>query len=310
MICRIPRGRQTEEIIMFIPQLVNGLTIGSVYALVTIGFSMVWSILRLVNFAHSSFYMLGPYLAITSMLLFGASPAVFIAIVILTSIFTGLLGASMDKAFLEPIREKKAGGISAILCTIGVQTVINNGIIAIYGSQSRPFPDVFNTGTFTVGNVVVSWMQVIIFILTIVLMLILSYIVYGTKLGVAMRAISQNTRAASLMGINVNRVIMITFFIGTMVAAIAGCMVGLYYQVIDTTMATVTGTKSMAAAILGGIGILPGAVVGGLIIGVLETLVAAYVSSGYRDAIAFAILIVVLVVRPTGIFGKKSVNKV
>ena len=125
-----------------------------------------------------------------------------------------------------------------------------------------------------------------------------------------MRAVSQNSRSASLMGINVNQVIMITFFLGTMVAAIAGCMVGLYYQVIDTTMATITGSKSMAAAILGGIGVLPGAVVGGLIIGVLETLVAAYVSSGYRDAIAFAILIIVLVVRPTGIMGKKSVNKV
>lgn len=295
---------------MFLQQLINGLTIGSIYSLVTIGFSMVWSILQLANFAHSSFYMLGPYLAITAILLFGNSPVIFILIVLVTAIFTAFLGAGMDRMFLRPIREKKVNPIATVLCTIGVQTVINNGIIAIYGSQSRSFPDVFQLGNFKVGNVVISWMQLIIFLLAIILMLVLSKIVYGTKLGTAMRSISQNTRAASLMGIDVNKVIMITFFLGTLVAAIAGCMVGMYYQVVDTTMATVTGSKSMAAAILGGIGVLPGAVVGGLIIGVLETMVASYVSSGYRDAIAFAILIIVLIVRPTGIFGKKKINKV
>lgn len=295
---------------MFIQQIINGLTIGSIYALVTIGFSMVWSILRLTNFAHSSFYMLGPYLSITAILLFGSSPAVFMAIMLVTALITALLGAGMDRMFLRPIRAKKVNDIAIILCTIGVQTVINNGIIAVYGSQSRPFPDVFDLGAIDMGYAVVSWMQLIIFVLAVALMAALSWIVYGTKLGTAMRAISQNTTAASLMGINVNRVIMITFFLGTFVAAIAGCMVGMYYQVVDTTMATVTGSKSMAAAILGGIGVLPGAVVGGLIIGVLETLVASYLSSGYRDAIAFAILIVVLVVRPTGIFGRPSINKV
>ena len=295
---------------MFLQQLINGITIGSIYALVTVGFSMVWSILQLANFAHGSFYMLAPYLALTAIGLFGASPAAFLCVVLIVALFTACLGAGMDRALLRPIREKKVSTISTILCTIGVQTVINNGIIAVYGSQSRAFPDPFQLPSINVGNAVISWMQILIFVLAVSLMLILSKIVYGTKLGVAMRAVSQNSRSASLMGINVNQVIMITFFLGTMVAAIAGCMVGLYYQVIDTTMATITGSKSMAAAILGGIGVLPGAVVGGLIIGVLETLVAAYVSSGYRDAIAFAILIIVLVVRPTGIMGKKSVNKV
>ena len=295
---------------MFLQQLINGLTIGSIYALVTIGFSMVWSILQLANFAHGSFYMLGPYLSLTAILLLGDSPAVFICVVLAVAVLTACLGAGMDRVFLRPIREKKVSTISTILCTIGVQTVINNGIIAIYGSQSRAFPDPFRLQSIHIGNAVVSWMQIIIFTLAVILMLIPSKIVYGTKLGMAMRAVSQNGRAAGLMGINVNQVIMLTFFLGTLVAAIAGCMVGLYYQVIDTTMATVTSSKSMAAAILGGIGMLPGAVVGGLIIGVLETLVAAYISSGYRDAIAFAVLIVVLVVRPTGIMGKKSINKV
>lgn len=295
---------------MFLQQLVNGLTIGSIYALVTIGFSMVWSILQLANFAHGSFYMLGPYLALTAILLLGNSPLVFFTVILVIAVFTACLGAGMDRVFLRPIRAKKVSNISTILCTIGVQTVINNGIIAVYGSQSRAFPAPFRVKSINIGNAVISWMQIAIFVLAVILMIILSWLVYKTKLGTAMRSVSQNSRAASLMGINVNRVIMITFFIGTLVAAIAGCMVGLYYQVIDTTMATVTGSKSMAAAILGGIGVLPGAVIGGLTIGVLETFVAAYVSSGYRDAIAFAILIIVLIVRPTGILGKKSVNKV
>lgn len=295
---------------MFLQQIINGLTIGSIYALVTIGFSMVWSILKLANFAHGSFYMLGPYLTLMIITLLGVSPVTFILVALVIAFLTGSLGASMDRVLLRPIREKKGSTISIILCTIGVQTVINNGIIAIFGSQSRSFPDPFELPSITIGNAVVSWMQIIIFVLAVSLMLILSKIVYGTKLGTAMRAVSQNGRAASLMGVNVNQVIMITFFLGTCVASIAGCMVGLYYQVIDPTMATITSSKSMAAAILGGIGVLPGAVLGGLIIGVLETLVAAYVSSGYRDAIAFAVLIIILVVRPTGIMGKKSINKV
>ena len=162
---------------MFLQQLINGLTIGSIYSLVTIGFSMVWSILQLANFAHSSFYMLGPYLAITAILLFGNSPVIFILIVLVTAIFTAFLGAGMDRMFLRPIREKKVNPIATVLCTIGVQTVINNGIIAIYGSQSRSFPDVFQLGNFKVGNVVISWMQLIIFLLAIILMLVLSKIV-------------------------------------------------------------------------------------------------------------------------------------
>jgi len=146
--------------------------------------------------------------------------------------------------------------------------------------------------------------------MAVILMIAMSVIVYKTKVGAAMRAISQNPDAAYLMGINVNRVIMITFFLGTFVAAIAGIMVGMYYQAIDTTMASATGSKAMAAAILGGLGSLPGAMLGGIIIGVLETFVACYVSAGYRDAIAFAVLIIVLVIRPTGMFGKKTISKV
>ena len=168
---------------MFLQQLINGITIGSIYALVTVGFSMVWSILQLANFAHGSFYMLAPYLALTAIGLFGASPAAFLCVVLIVALFTACLGAGMDRALLRPIREKKVSTISTILCTIGVQTVINNGIIAVYGTQSRAFPDPFQLPSINVGNAVISWMQILIFVLAVSLMLIPSKIVYGTKLG-------------------------------------------------------------------------------------------------------------------------------
>ena len=291
-------------------QLANGLTIGCIYALVTIGFSMVWSILQLTNFAHSSFYVLAPYFALTLMSLIGVSPVSFVITLVVVSLFTACLGAGMERGLLRPIREKRVSNITMMLCTVGVQTIITNGIMLIWGSETKSFPNALNLGTFEIGGVIITWLQIIILVLALILMLAMSYIVYKTKLGAAMRSVSQNTDAAHLMGINVNFVVMATFFLGTMIAACAGTMVATYYQSIDTTMSGAIGSKAMAAAILGGIGVLPGAMLGGIIIGVVETLVASYLSSGYRDAIAFAILIVVIMVRPTGLFGKKAVNKV
>jgi branched-chain amino acid transport system permease protein len=295
---------------MLLQQLVNGLTIGCVYALVTIGFSMVWSILQLTNLAHSSFYILGPYLTLYLMRVIGVSIPGFFVSIVLCSSFTAMLGAGMDRICLRPIRERYSSNIATMLCTVGVQSIIINSIIVIFGSESKSFPNVLNWGRFSIGNAVVSYLQIAILILAFFLMAIMSFIVYRTKLGVAMRAVAQNTSASHLMGINVNFVIMVTFFLGTLIAAIAGSMVGTYYQAIDTNMALVIGSKAMAAAILGGIGFLPGAMLGGIIIGVIETLVAGYISSGYRDAIAFAILILVILIRPTGMFGKKAIKKV
>lgn len=297
---------------MFLQQLINGLTIGSTYALVTIGFNMVYGVLELTNFAHSSFYMLGAYITLFSMtsLINKVSIAGFLVSLIFSVILTGLLGAAMDKLALEPIRKREGAAITALLSTVGIQTAINNSVLLIFGTVPVSFPDVFNLGKFSVGNTIIQNIQIAIFVLAIVFMLVLSYLVYKTKLGSAMRAISQNSIAARLMGIDVNKVITITFFIGTAVAAISGTMVGTYYQRVDTLMGASVGLKSFAAAVLGGMGSLPGAMFGGFLIGILETLFAAYISSGYRDAIAFVILIVVLIVKPSGLFGQKTVNKV
>ena len=217
----------------------------------------------------------------------------------------------MNKVALEPIRKRKGADITALLSTVGIQTAINNSVLLIFGTVPVEFPDVFQLGKFYLGeNTVVQRIQIAIFVLAIVLMILLSLLVYKTKLGSGMRAISQNATAAQIMGVNVNRVITLTFFIGTAIAAVSGTMVGIYYQRVDTLMGASVGLKSFAAAVLGGMGSVPGAVFGGFVIGLLETLFAAYISSGYRDAVAFVILMVVLIVRPSGLFGQKSINKV
>ena len=225
---------------MFLQQIINGLTVGSTYALVTIGFNMVYGVLELTNFAHSSFYMLGAYISLFTMTsLYGRVSIEGFFIGLVTSIIiTGFLGAIMDKAALEPIRKRNGAPITALLSTVGIQTAINNSILLIFGTVPVEFPDVFQLGKFYLGeNTVVQNIQITIFVLAILLMVILSFIVYKTKLGSAMRAISQNQQAAKIMGIDVNKVITITFFIGTAVAAISGTMVGIYYQRVDTTMA-------------------------------------------------------------------------
>lgn len=295
---------------MLLQQLINGLTIGCSYALVTLGFSMIYSVLELTNFAHSSYYMLGGYLVLSLMNQLGRTPGMLLVGVILCAAVCGVISAGVDRLTLRKIRKSKSTPISALLCTLGVQTIINNAIIAVYGSESRKFPDVLNLGQFHLGNAVVSWFQIVMLCVAVVIMTILSIVVYKTKFGAGMRAISQNARAAKMMGVRVESVISWTFFISAVVSAISGVMVGMYYQAVETTMATVVGNKAFAAAVLGGIGELPGAVMGGLIIGVLEAITASYISSGYRDAIAFAVLIIVLIVRPRGIMGKKVAEKV
>lgn len=296
--------------LVFFQQLVNGLTIGSTYALVTIGFTMIYGVLELTNFAHSSFYMLGAYLTMTSMSMLGVSVKTFFFSLLVSIILCGVLSALVDRFALRLIRNRKGAGISALLCTVGVQTCINNAILAIFGSETKNFPDVLQLGKITIGKTVISRFQILIMIIAILIMALLSVVIYFTRFGSAMRAISQNERAARMMGIRVNQIITWTFFISAAISTIAGTMVGMYYQAVDITMASSVGSKAFAAAVLGGIGVMPGAVLGGFIIGVVETLVAGYISSGYRDAIAFAILIIVLAVRPQGILGKKVATKV
>ncbi|MCF0120701.1 MAG: branched-chain amino acid ABC transporter permease [Oscillospiraceae bacterium] len=292
---------------MFFQQLINGLAVGSIYALVAVGYSMVYGVLKLINFANNAFMVGGAFLLI---LFYSRMNMPYWLAIILALLLCGFGAVFMERASLNPIRKKGAQGISALICTVGYSTVITNGLLAAFGSQTIAVPSVFKFDTFTLWGAVIDPFTIIILATAMVMMIILTYLTYATKTGEAMRAISQNMTATQLMGVNVNRIITITFFIGTFCAALSGVMIGIYYSAVDTTMSFTIGIKTFAAAILGGIGMLHGSLVGGLVIGLLETFVAGYISAGYKDAIAFIILILVLIIRPSGLFGKNVQNKV
>lgn len=292
---------------MFLQQLVFGVAIGSTYALVAVGFSLVFGILELINFANGAFVLTGAYLAIVLLFTFNfpVVPAILLAMIL-----TGGLGYLMELFALRPIRSRGQSPIAALICTVAVSMIIVNLQIAIFGSEARPFPDVFRLGSFFVGNVVVPWLNVIILSVTIIQMTFLTLIVHKTELGAAMRATAQNRQAARLMGINVNKIIAITFFLGTSCVALAGVLIGMSFTAVDYGMASELGIRTFAAAILGGAGSLPGAMIGGLLIGMAESLVAGYIGTAYRDAVAFVVLVLVLLFRPAGLFGKEILKKV
>ncbi|AEC01350.1 branched-chain amino acid ABC transporter permease [Parasphaerochaeta coccoides] len=292
---------------MLLQQIINGITIGSTYALVAIGFTMIFGVLELTNFSNSSLYMFGAYI---TYLLYSIVGARFFLAFTISIVLTGVLGYGVDRFALRRLRKKRAPKLSGLITTLGMSMVIDNSVMVFFGTDSKSFTNFMDFGKFYVGNAVVTWTQVIILSVACILMITLSIIVYRTKIGKAMGAIAQNQDAARLMGINTNKVISFTFIVSGFLACVAGTMVAMYYRSIETSMGTSIGTKIFAAAILGGVGILPGAVVGGLVLGVVETMVSAYISTGYRDAISFTILILVLLIMPNGLFGKKAVNKV
>ncbi|MDF2952106.1 MAG: inner-rane translocator [Anaerocolumna sp.] len=291
---------------MFLQQLVNGITIGSTYALVAIGYSLIFGVLQLINFSNGSVYMLGGYL---TLLVYLALKGNFLIAFFISLLITGLVGFLVDFFGLRLLRKKNAPRMAGLISTLGIGTIIDNSIQIWFGTETKSFPNFFDYGKITIGNTIISWTQIIILITSFLLMTIFSLLVYKTKMGKSMRAVAQNMAAAKLMGIDVKKVVSYTFIISAFLACIAGTLVGSYYQTIDTTMGFSVGMKTFAAAVLGGVGSLPGAMIGGLIVGIAETLGASYLSSGYRDAIAFIILIMVLLIKPSGIFGKQKIEK-
>ena len=291
---------------MLAQQIFNGLALGMGYALIAVGYSLVFGILRLVNFSHGAIYAFGAEMAMVFIgLNFGIVPGIIASMIV-----TGLLGIAIDKVALEPLRKKHSMPIASLITTIGISNIITNLLIVFLGSEKRNFPQLFNSGSVKIGSVVISSTQIMMCVVSLILMGVLVFIVYKTKIGLAMRASEQNAKAANLMGINVNFVISFTFFLAGMSATIAGALVGGYYQIVYPNMGFMAGLKAFAAAVLGGIGSLPGALLGGLIVGVSESMVASFIGSTYRDSIAFVILIIVLIVRPHGLFGRKGITKV
>lgn len=300
----------------FIQQLFNGLSLGSIYALIALGYTMIYGILRFINFAHGDVFMIGAfsgyYLAIVfsfSSVSGGGSLGLAFLILIGAMIICSALGFTIEKLAYKPLRNSPK--LTILITAIGISLFLEYSGQLIFGADPKSFPTLMqNHPLLNISGAVIGSNPTVVLITSVVLMLILRFIVKYTKMGTAMRAVSYNPTTASLMGININRIISFTFIIGSALAAAAGILYGLNYPSIDPLMGILPGLKAFVAAVLGGIGNILGAAIGGMIIGLLETFVTGYISPTYRDAIAFGILILILLFKPTGILGKKEIEKV
>lgn len=288
-------------------QIINGISLGSIYALIALGYTMVYGIIKLINFAHSDVYMLGAFVGYFSMTTLKLG---FIPSLLISMFFCMVIGVVIEKVAYKPLRN--ATRIAVLITAIGVSLFIEYVTMAIAGANVRSYPPLTGilTESFMLGSINISMQQVIIVGITIILMVLLQFIVKKTRIGKAMRAVSLDSDAAELMGINVNTTISFTFALGSALAGAAGILVGIYYNSINPLMGMLPGIKAFVAAVFGGIGVIPGAMIGGYFIGIVEVFVSGYGNSLYRDGVVFAILILVLIIKPTGLLGKNSREKV
>jgi branched-chain amino acid transport system permease protein len=308
-----------ENFFQLLPQtLLNGLTLGSVYALIALGYSMVYGILKLLNFAHGDIYMIGAYLGYGVFVLFytdeGAlipTALIIVIMLVVAMVGAGIVSVAVERFAYRPLRH--APRIAPLISALGVSFILQN-MVQITVS---PRPLSYGSGTLiptdaslTLGNLSIHYSRILVIGAALILMLALAYVVRSTRLGRAMRAVSMDLDAAEMMGVNVNQVIVATFFIGAALAGGGGVLVGIYLFSIRHTMGFLAGLKGFTAAVLGGIGSIPGAAIGGLLLGLAESFTSVYVSITFKDAIAFVILLIVLLIRPTGLMGRPIVQKV
>jgi branched-chain amino acid transport system permease protein len=290
----------------FLQQLVNGVSLGSIYALIALGYTMVYGIVKLINFAHGDVFMVGAFIGFYSITILdlGFFPALLISMAT-----CAILGVLIERIAYKPLRN--ATRIAALITAIGVSLLIEYGMIYVRGAQPEAYPsNLIPATSIDFLGVKVSSQSLLILGTSVFLMILLQFIVHKTKIGKAMRAVSHDMDAARLMGINVNNTISATFAIGSALAGAAGVAFGMYYTKIEPLMGIIPGLKAFVAAVLGGIGIIPGAMVGGLLLGVIESLVSAAGFSLWRDGVAFVVLILILIFRPAGLFGKNVREKV
>lgn len=290
---------------LFLQQLVNGIALGSIYALIALGYTMVYGTIRLINFAHAEIYMMGAFVGYYFVTVLEMN--LFVAMLI-AMIASSVLGVVIERVAYKPLR--KSTRVAALITAIGVSYFLQNIMIYFLGPEVRAFPSPMETTIYRIGNIVVNSKQIFVLVTTLVLMVVLQLIVQKTKMGKAMRAVAVDTEAAELMGIDVDRVISFTFILGSSLAGIAGVLVGIYYNSISPTMGVTYGLKAFVAAVVGGVGSIPGAMVGGYLIGILETIVTYLGGSMYKDAVVYGLLIVILLVMPAGLFGKNVKEKV
>ncbi|MGT2666299.1 branched-chain amino acid ABC transporter permease [Streptococcus rifensis] len=288
-----------------IQQLVNGLILGSVYALLALGYTMVYGIIKLINFAHGDIYMMGAFMGY---FLINSFQMNFFLALILAMVGAAALGVTIEFLAYRPLRQSTR--IAALITAIGVSFFLEYTMVYFFGANTRAFPQAIKTVSYDLGPISVTNIQLIILGVSLLLMVLLQFIVKKTKMGKAMRAVSVDSDAAQLMGINVNQTISFTFALGSALAGAAGVLIGLYYNSVEPLMGMTPGLKAFVAAVLGGIGIIPGAALGGFVIGILETMAIAFGLSDFRDGVVYAVLILILLVRPAGILGKNIKEKV
>jgi branched-chain amino acid transport system permease protein len=284
---------------MLVPQLINGLTQGSLYALIAIGFVIIFGTMNLVTFAHGEVYMVGAFVGAFALTLWQLPW--FVAL-LLGMAAAWLLGFLIEKVAFRPLRT--AGHMPPLLITIGLSIMLKDLAVILFGAENRPVPSIYDQ-TIRVAGVQVSVLQLVILGLAAVLIVVLRVVIQGTKIGRAMRATAQDHEAAYAMGVNVNRIFSIAFALASALGGAAGVMIGIYYNAVYPFMGATAGLKGFAACILGGLTSIPGAILGGLIIGVVENLTVQFLASGYRDVVAFLVMVLVLVLRPQGLLGRK-----
>lgn len=289
----------------FITQVLNGLQLGSIYALVALGYTMVYGIILLLNFAHGDIIMVGAYISWLVMSKLGLNPAIA---VVLSIVGCMLLGVLIDKVAYAPLRD--APRLSILITAIGVSYFLENGSQLLFGADAKVVPAYTSVSNIQVGDLTLSFSAIVTVVVTAVATVVLTFLVQKTKLGKAMRAVSEDMGAARLMGINVNTTISFTFAVGSALAGIGAVLYCMAYTQASPTMGIMLGTKAFVAAVLGGIGSIPGAVIGGLLVGFAEVFVSAIGLSVWQDAVVFLLLIVVLIVKPTGLLGRPMTEKV
>jgi branched-chain amino acid transport system permease protein len=298
----------------FLQQLTNGLAVGGIYALIALGYTMVYGVLKLINFAHGDLFTYGGYLGLTLLtslvLQDRLGPIAGVALLALMVMgLVAVIGVVLERAAYRPLRESPR--LSAVVSALGASIFLQNALMLIYGARVQVYPEgVLPEIAVNVLGLSIPLLRIVVVVASVVMMAALYLFVQKTKVGTAIRAAAIDQGAAQLMGIDVNRVIRVVFVIGPALGGVAGLLVGLYYGQVNFTMGWIYGMKAFTAAILGGIGNIPGAMVGGLLLGVIEALGAAYLSLAWKDAIAFCVLILILIVRPTGLLGERVAEKV
>ncbi|WP_019241613.1 MULTISPECIES: branched-chain amino acid ABC transporter permease [Bacillus] len=292
---------------MLLEQLINGITLGSIYAIVALGFTLVFGVLGIINMAHGEIFMIGAFtgVIVTSKLGWPLWLAFLIAIGI-----TSILGYLLERLALRPLRGKQGvSHLAPLISTIGVSILLENLSHHLFGAGNHPFRTPFAEMSFQIGSITVYFVQIIIFVISVALMMALSYWLSKTKAGKALRATAENLETASILGVDTKRIIILTVVIASAMGGIAGILVGMTFNSVNPQMGLSIGLKGLAIIILGGMGNVKGAMAGGLILGLSETMLVAYGDSGYRDAIAFIMIIVILLLRPQGIFGSKTASE-